>query len=54
MSEMELSKGTISVRKFQIATFSRFGVIRKKMKTWTNLPEKTLNKNNYYLRAMGM
>jgi len=31
--------------KFQLFTTSRFGVIRKKVKTWTHLPEKPMSKN---------
>jgi len=36
---------TYIVWKLQLSTFSRFGVIRKKVKTWTYLPEKPLSKN---------
>jgi len=37
--------------KFQLSTYNRFGVIRKKVKTWTHLPEKPLSKNKETRRA---
>jgi len=36
---------TYIVWKCQLSTSSCFGVIRKSVKTWTHLPEKSLNKN---------
>jgi len=36
---------TYIVRKFQRSSSSRFGVIRKNVKTWTHLPEKPRSKN---------
>jgi len=37
--------GYLHCVKFQLSTSSRFGVIRKKVKTWTHLPEKPLSEN---------
>jgi len=42
---------TCIVGKFQLSTSSGFGIIRKKVKTWTHLPEKLLSKNEGTTRA---